>query len=69
MRVCTAKGKKAMFHKWRNNAAVVEYEDGTVEVVRAQDLVFLDTSKVMANLLRKTKVKQEGAPRHDTVPE
>lgn len=71
MRMCRAKGTRAIFHRWSEVAevippspmrgghgggqikyttAVVEFENGQVTEVMANDVVFFDTEKVMNEL-------------------
>ena len=43
--------------------AIVEYEDGTVDSVTAEDIVFLDTSKLFSKLdkeIAKWELRQNG---------
>lgn len=46
-RLCSVKGRKALFHRWTTysitDAAIVEYEDGTVNIAQPTDIKFLTT--------------------------
>lgn len=52
LRPCIAGGKRAMFHRWVTNAfeidcygtihGIVEYEDGSINVVKLESIRFID---------------------------
>jgi len=46
-------GKKAIFHRWEQTRAIVEFEDGTVETVSANEMRFEDSRKLIAKLERQ----------------
>lgn len=50
MRLCVAKGKKAIFHRWEQYRAIVEYEDGAVEAVDVSVIKFEDSRKLIDKL-------------------
>lgn len=71
MRLCRAKGIKAIFHRWSETSyvippspmigghnggtiqyatAIVEYKNGQITEVVANDVVFFDTKEVMEKL-------------------
>lgn len=79
MRLCMARGAKAIFHIWsevaevippspmrgghqggeiRYSTAIVEYENGQVTEVMANDVVFLDTERVMEQLQEEESDEQ-----------
>lgn len=46
-RPCYVNGKKALFHKWTNNdigcaRGIIEYEDGTIDIVVPYEIKFCD---------------------------
>jgi len=47
----------------RYPVAVIEYEDGVVATVPADNIVFLDTKKIIANLEKK---ERKWADQHDS---
>jgi hypothetical protein len=50
MRLCTINGRKAIFHRWEQYRAIVEYEDGTIETVDAVHMKFSDSKKIIEKL-------------------
>lgn len=48
-RPCLVADIKSLFHMWTSDGkAIVEFDDGTVSTVKAEDIRFLDTESLMA---------------------
>ena len=50
MRLCTVKEKKAIFHRWEQYRAIIDYEDGIVEAVPINEIKFEDSGKIIEKL-------------------
>ena len=62
-RPCFVDGKKALFHRWTAynviDYAIVEYEDGTVDIVHPQSIRFLPGKFDEYNFTMKQKGKNK----------
>jgi len=69
MRLCTVNGKRALFHRWELYRAIVEYEDGSVEAVSANDLKFEGSKKLIAKLEKQNGKWQSQSLNTDSTEE